>query len=41
LGEGYMNDGDKAQAIANYRKSFELNPKNRNAVTMLQKLNAP
>jgi tetratricopeptide (TPR) repeat protein len=41
LGEGYMNDGDKAQAVANYRKSLELNPKNRNAVKMLQKLNAP
>jgi hypothetical protein len=41
LGEGYMNDGDKAQAVANYRKSLELNPKNHNAVKMLQKLNAP
>jgi len=41
LGEAYMDDGDKPQAIANYRKSLELNPKNRNAVKMLQKLNAP
>ena len=41
LGEGYMNEGEKAQAIANYRKSLELNPKNHNAVKMLQKLNAP
>jgi len=41
LGEGYMNDGDKAQAVTNYRKSLELNPKNHNAVKMLQKLNAP
>ncbi len=40
LGEGYMDDGDKAQAIANYRKSLELNPKNGNAVKMLQKLNS-
>jgi uncharacterized membrane protein len=41
LGEGYMNAGNKLQAIANYQKSLELNPKNRNAVVMLQKLNAP
>ena len=41
LGEAYMNDGDKPRAIANYQKSLELNPKNRNAVLMLQKLNAP
>ena len=41
LGEGYMNDGDKAQAVDNYRKSLELNPKNHNAVKMLKKLNAP
>ncbi|MGA8151421.1 MAG: DUF2306 domain-containing protein [Terriglobales bacterium] len=41
LAEGYMDDGDKLQAIANYQKSLQLNPKNRNAVLMLQKLNAP
>ncbi len=41
LGEAYMGNGDKSQAIANYQKSLELNPKNRNAVKMLQKLNAP
>ena len=41
LGEGYMNAGDKPQAIANYQKSVQLNPKNRNAVEMLKKLNAP
>jgi len=41
LGEAYMDDGDKPQAIANYQKSLELNPKNRGAVVMLQKLNAP
>jgi len=40
LAEGYMDDGDKALAIANYQKSLQLNPKNRNAVLMLQKLNA-
>src|ERR1700686_465866 len=31
LAEAYMDDGDKAQAIANYQKSLELNPKNRGA----------
>jgi tetratricopeptide (TPR) repeat protein len=41
LGEAYMDDGDKPQAIANYQKSLELNPKNHNAQLMLQKLNAP
>jgi uncharacterized membrane protein len=41
LGEAYMDDGDKPQAIANYQKSLQLNPKNSGAVKMLQKLNAP
>jgi len=41
LGEAYMDDGNKALAIANYRKSLQLNPKNGGAVSMLQKLNAP
>ena len=41
LGEAYMDKGDKRRAIANYRKSLELNPKNRNAVAMIQKLNTP
>jgi uncharacterized membrane protein len=41
LGEAYMDDGDKPHAIANYQKSLQLNPKNRGAVVMLQKLNAP
>lgn len=40
LGEAYMDNGDQAQAIANYQKSLELNPKNGNAVKMLEKLNA-
>lgn len=39
LGEAYMNAGDKTLAIANYQKSLQLNPKNTNAVNMLQKLN--
>jgi uncharacterized membrane protein len=41
LGEGYMDDGDKPLAILNYQKSLELNPKNRGAVLVLQKLKAP
>ena len=41
LGEAYMDDGDKPQAIANYQKSLQLNPKNRNGAKMLQKLTAP
>jgi tetratricopeptide (TPR) repeat protein len=41
LAEGYMDDGDKAHAIANYQKSLQLNPKNRNALVMLRKLNVP
>lgn len=41
LGEAYMDDGNKPLAIANYQKSLELNPKNRGAVVMLQKLKAP
>ena len=40
LAEGYMDDGEKALAVANYQKSLELNPKDRNAALMLQKLNA-
>ena len=40
LAEGYMDDGENALAIANYQKSLQLNPKNRNAEVMLQKLNA-
>jgi hypothetical protein len=41
LGEAYMDDGDKAQSIANYRKSLQLNPNNGNAVKMLKNLDAP
>ena len=41
LGEAYMDDGNKTQAIANYQKSLELNPKNGNAVVMLERLKAP
>jgi hypothetical protein len=38
LGEAYMDDGDKPDAIANYRKSLAINPANQNAVVMLRKL---
>ena len=31
LGEAYMTKGDKAQAIANYERSLQLNPQNDNA----------
>ncbi|MGO9127599.1 MAG: DUF2306 domain-containing protein [Terriglobales bacterium] len=41
LGEAYLDDGNKPQAIANYKRSFELNPKNRGAVEVLRRLNAP
>ena len=41
LGEAYMDDGDKALAIANYQKSLELNPKNNGAIAMIRKLSAP
>jgi CubicO group peptidase (beta-lactamase class C family) len=38
LGEGYMRHGNKELAIANYKKSLELNPKNTNATTKLASL---
>ena len=38
LAEACVDDGNKPQAIANYQKSLELNPKNGNAVLRLQKL---
>jgi uncharacterized membrane protein len=41
LAEGYMDDGDRVQAIANYKKALQLNPKNSNSAGMLKKLNAP
>jgi CubicO group peptidase (beta-lactamase class C family) len=39
LGEAYVASGEKELAIANYKKSLELNPKNTNAVEALKKLN--
>jgi len=38
LGEGYMESGDKPQAIENYEKSLALDPNNRNAASQLKKL---
>ncbi len=40
LAEAYMTNGDKELAVANYKKSLELNPKNSNAVETLKKLEA-
>jgi tetratricopeptide (TPR) repeat protein len=40
LGEAYMKHGDKEEAIANYRKSLELNPGNENAKAKLKELGA-
>ena len=40
LGEAYMNAGRREEAIANYRKSLELNPANVNAVAKLKELGA-
>ncbi len=38
FGEAYMMNGDKDLAIENYKKSLELDPKNENAKSMLDKL---
>lgn len=38
LGEAYMVAGEKELAIKNYKKSLDLNPKNKNAVERLKKL---
>ncbi len=38
LAEAYMINGDTEQAIANYRKSLELNPENDNAKEKLKEL---
>jgi hypothetical protein len=38
LAEAYFDDANKPQAIANYKKSLELNAKNGNGVLMLKKL---
>jgi len=38
LAEAYLVRADSARAIAHYRKSAELDPENRNAIEMLEKL---
>jgi CubicO group peptidase (beta-lactamase class C family) len=38
LAEAYAKDGQKEKAIANYKKSLELDPKNENAVAKLKEL---
>ncbi|MCP3142957.1 beta-lactamase family protein [Pyxidicoccus xibeiensis] len=40
LGEAYLKAGKNPEAILNYKKSLELDPKNTNAVRMLEKLGA-
>ncbi|RKH55638.1 tetratricopeptide repeat protein, partial [Corallococcus interemptor] len=40
LGEAYAEAGRKDDAVIRYRKSLELDPKNDNAVKMLEKLGA-
>lgn len=41
LAEAYAVKGQKELAIANYRKSVELNPENKNAVTAIERLEKP
>lgn len=41
LAEGYEKLGDKAQAIANYKKSMALDPGNKNGAEHLRKLQEP
>jgi CubicO group peptidase (beta-lactamase class C family) len=38
LGEAYLDDGQKDLAIANYKKSVELNPKSESGIEALKKL---
>jgi tetratricopeptide (TPR) repeat protein len=40
LGEAYMDNGDIADAVANYHKSLLINPRNQNARDMLAKMGA-
>ncbi len=40
MGEVYMKKGEKEKAIENYKKSLELNPKNKSAISALKKLKA-
>lgn len=38
LGEAYLAAGDRARAIASYRRSLELDPGNANAILTLERL---
>lgn len=38
LGEAYLKQGDTVQGVANYRKSFELDPANENARKIIEKI---
>ncbi len=38
LGEAYFNKGDKVNALINYKKAFELDPKNTGAKEMIEQL---
>ena len=38
LAEAYAASGDTTQALANYRKSLALDPKNENAVRLIKEL---
>ena len=40
LGDAYMANGEKELAIANFKKSLELNPRNTHGTEMLKKLTA-
>jgi tetratricopeptide (TPR) repeat protein len=40
LGESYLAVGDTSRAIANYRRSLELNPTNQAAADVLKRLGA-
>jgi cytochrome c-type biogenesis protein CcmH/NrfG len=41
LGEAYLADGDRARAIASYRRALELGPRNANAAAVLKKIERP
>jgi hypothetical protein len=40
LGEAYLDDGQKPEATSSYQKSLQLNPNNRNAIQVLERLGA-
>lgn len=41
LGEGYLKDGDKERALANYEKSLAMNPDNFNAEDQIERIKYP